>query len=306
MLLALGRVLKLAASNFRRNLWLSVATITVMVLAIATYHVVVLLKVVSNTALSAIEQKIDVGAYLAPSVSDESARALKASLEKLPSVAEVTVVSKDDALAAFTARRGSSDVVKQALTEVGGNPFGAQLKIRAKDAQSYSAVIKALDDPAVIPRGTIEQKSYDDHREFIDRFQLYSGKATRIVQGFGLLLLLISFFVVLNTIRIAIYTHREEIGIMKLVGAGNWFVRTPFILEGVLYSIVATVLGTLLVFGVLALLNPAFNNFFAGAPVNVLGYYESHGLLIVGVQLLALSIINALGAAIAVGRYLNV
>lgn len=306
MLLAFTRVLKLAFSNFRRNLWLSVATITVMVLAIATYHVVVLLRVASDAALLSIEKKIDVGIYLAPTVSDDGARLIKTTLEKLPTVAEVRLITKAEALEAFRKQRGSSDMIQRALAEVGENPFGAQLRIRAKSADRYPAVIAALDDPAVVAKGSIEQKSYDDHKTLITRFKLLSSKAQQLVQMIGFALLLISFFVVFNTVRIALYTHREEIGIMKLVGASNWFIRLPFLLEGVLLSFIATLLATVLLLGALYAAEPFSVRFFSEVPVNFLRFYQSHALLLIGGQFVVLSIMNVLGASIAIGRYLKV
>ncbi len=306
MLLSFTRVLKLAFSNFRRNLWLSVATITVMVFAIATYHVVVLLRVASDATLLSIEKKIDVGIYLAPSVSNDGARIIKATLEKFPTVAEVRLITKAEALETFRKQRGSSDMIQRALAEVGENPFGAQLKIRAKSADRYPAVIAALDDPAVVPTGSIERKSYDDHKALIARFKLISFKAQQLVQMLGFALLLISFFVVFNTVRIALYTHREEIGIMKLVGASNWFIRLPFLLEGVFYSFVATVIATVFLLGALSAAGPFLARFFSEVPVDFLRFYQSHALLAIGGQFVVLSIMNILGASIAIGRYLKV
>jgi cell division transport system permease protein len=306
MFLALARVFKLAVSNLRRNLWLSVATVTVMVMAIATFHLVLSLRVVTDAALGALEKKIDLAVYLAPAVSDENARALQATIAKLPGVSDVRFVSRKEALEIFKRERGKDKDIARALAEVGESPFGVTLRIQARAAREYDGIIAALENPAVIPVGAVERKSYDDHRTLIDRFTALSRRAQRAVGALGLSLLLISFFVVLNTVRIAIYTHREEIGIMKLVGASNWFVRAPFLLEGVLYSAVATVVGSLVLGAALWWGNPALSRFFSDVGLDMGAFYRSYWLPVFGLQFLALAAVNVLGAAVAIRRYLKV
>ncbi len=306
MFLALSRVVKIAFSNFRRTLWLSVATLIVMIMAVVVFYLVVTLRVVTSAALTELEHKIDVSVYLASSVSEDNAKKLAETLRNLPTVAEVSMVTRAQALASFRTLRGSDASIQRALAELQDNPFGVTLKIRAKNVADYPQIITTLEDPSVVPAGTIERKSFSEHQQLIERFSTVSARAQHAMQMLGIAFLLISFFVVLNTVRIAIYTHREEIRIMKLVGASNWFVRAPFLVEGVIYSVLATMLSMGVLFGVLFWGGPSITQFFAGIPLDLLGFYREHALIVFGSQFLVLTLINMLGAAIAIGRYLKV
>jgi len=141
----------------------------------------------------------------------------------------------------------------------------------------------------------------------IERLSGLSDQIQKIALGVTVIFIIISFLVVFNTIRIAIYTHREEIGIMKLVGASNWFVRIPFLIEGVLYAFFATVITIAILAPVLGFLAPHLNDaFFASYNINISQFFETHLLSLIAYQFLGAAFLNMASASFAISRYLKV
>ena len=117
---------------------------------------------------------------------------------------------------------------------------------------------------------------------------------------------IIGLIVIFNTIRVSIFTHREEVGIMKLVGATNWFVRGPFLLESVIYSLVATAVAWLIVYPLLIISRTAVASFFTGIDVDLLKYFSQNFWLFFSLEFVGLSLLNLLATSLALRRYLKV
>ena len=121
-----------------------------------------------------------------------------------------------------------------------------------------------------------------------------------------LVFILIASLIVFNTIRVAIYTHRQEIGVMKLVGATNWFIRSPFLLEAVVYGIIACVAGIAIVYPMLNFVQPYVNNFFLTTQFSLTGYFTDNFWAIFGLELLMIILINIISSSVAIRKYLKV
>jgi cell division transport system permease protein len=191
-----------------------------------------------------------------------------------------------------------------AIEEVGANPIGDSLEISAQHPEDFDFILKALDtSPEFAPY--IREKSFANHQAVIDQLSAFNNK----VRWGGLVLAtffaLISILIVFNTIRVAIYVHRDEIAVMKLVGAKDWFIRSPFLLESILYSAAATAV----VAGVMALLlnffDPKIRLFFAGIDVDLPGYYWQHVFSVFGLQFVLLAILTMITTTLAMRRYLR-
>lgn len=304
MFLSLARVIKLAFQQFHRNLWLSIATITLLVLALLTVNLVITLGAVAQVATEAVEDKIDVSIYFKPEVSNEEVESIRETLLKLDEVKEIEYIPREAALVRFRERHQDDAVIIESLGELNDNPFGATLAVAAKDPEYYPAIIAFLEDPYY--QELIEEKNFEDHRMIIGRI----NSLMRNVRSFGLAVAsvfgIIAILVVINTVRVAVYTHRGEIRIMRLVGANNWFIRGPFLFEAVLFSLLATVLAAAAVYAGFYFIQPYFNRLFDDVSLSLTAYYNANALLIFGAQFIGILLLTIVSSFLAVRRYLRV
>lgn len=297
----LKRILKSGYSGFRRNDWLSMATVLIMVLVLFVMGGLVLVSALANTVLANLESKIDISAYFKPETPEQFIFDAKKEIETLPQVAEVQYVSEEDALAKFKERHKGNALILESLNELGENPLEASLNIRARDPLGYAAIGDFL---ARKNYKLVDKINYFENQELIERF----GAILGVVKGWGAVVLVIFAFlavlVAFNTIRLAIYTAREEIGIMRLVGATNWFVRGPFLVSGLIYGFLAALVSTVLFFPLTWLLAPKL--MFLVPQFDIFSYFISHFLQFFGLMLLAGTALGASSSLIAIRKYLKV
>lgn len=304
MFLSLARTIKLALQQFHRNLWLSIATITLLVLPLLAVNLIVSLRVIAQGATAAVQDKIDVSVYFKPAVGNETVDTLRAELLKLAEVKEVALISREDSLARFKERHKNDPVILESLSELGDNPFGATLAVKARDPEQYPRILAFLEEPKY--GELIEEKNFDDHRVVIGKI----NQLMRNVRSFGMVVAgifgAIAVLIIINTVRVAVYTYRGEIGVMRLVGAGNWFIRGPFLIEAVVFSFVAVVLTAAIVYPSLRFVEPRVDALFNGVSVSLTGYYLTHALTIFGAQFLGVLMLTIVSSFFAVRRYLKV
>jgi len=304
MFISLGRAFKFALQQFRRNLWLSIATITLLVLPLVSVNILVGLGAIERAITDGIQDKVDVSVYFKAGVTDEQAQAVRDAVLKLPAVKNVDFVSRDGALARFKERHASDPVILESLNELSENPFGATLAIKAQKISDYPVIMKVLEDPAY--GELIEEKNFDDHRVTISRIELIMKNVRSFGVGVAIVFGVIAILIVINSIRVSIYTHRDEIGIMRMVGAGSWFVRGPFLIEAILFSLVAMTITLLIVYPSLNFIQPYLNNLFDGINVDLLRYFNSNFVVIFGGEFLGVALLTVLSTSLAIRRYLKV
>ncbi|MBP9827735.1 permease-like cell division protein FtsX [Patescibacteria group bacterium] len=298
------RMIKFAAQSILRNFWLSVATTTVFLLTLITINAVLILNVMADAAIESIEDRIQVEIYFNPGTSAEVQASMRGYLVALPEVRDIKVIPAEDALESFKERHANDPEILAALEEVGGNPLGDALRVFPRSPEDFDVLLQAVDSPEFAPY--IREKDYDD---YIGTMALLSEFTARIRIG-GLILAgffaAISALIVFNSMRVAIYVHRDEIAVMKLVGAKDWFVRGPFFMEAIFYSAAATGLMALVLFGLLQSLEPTIQAFFAGVPVELSAFYLQNAIVIFGGQFIALVILGVGTTILAMRRYLRV
>jgi cell division transport system permease protein len=223
-------------------------------------------------------------------------------LTSLPQTESVQVITAEQALAAFKERNKNNQKVLDALNELPGNPLGAELVLKAHDTADYPFLLDAVRNPQYLP--FIHASSYEDHREAIAWIQ----DAARSLRLFGSALVAIfAFFGLLaafNAIRVAIYTQREEIAIMRLVGASSSFIRWPFVLEGVWLVAFASLLTAGAVAFAIMYGEPRLEQFF-GMDTGLVSFYQSQWLVLIGIEFGTMAILSALVSWIAAGRYIK-
>ncbi len=298
----ISRIAKAGWVSFRRNGWLSAATIATTVLALFVISSVLLASVILQSALLALQDKIDVSVYFKLSAQEPDVLKVKSELEKLPEVKSVEYVSKEEALNRFRERHKENEVLTSALAELGVNPLEAALNIKAKETSQFASIASFLERDLWQP--LIEKVNYRENKTVIQRLSSFISVTRRTGVALSLVLAAIAALVAFNTVRLAIYSAREEIGIMKLVGASNWFIRGPFIAEGVIYGVVASAVTLVILYPVLSFVSPRLDLFLPGT--NILGYYGANLLSIAGVQTLIGVGLGTISSLIAIRRYLMV
>ncbi len=301
------RVLLSGWKNFVRGGAVSAATVLIMTVTLAIIGSLIFLSALLSFTLETISEKVDVSVYFVTSASEMEILGVKDQLEKLPQVASVSYTSADEALASFRVRHASDQLTLQALEQLGGNPLDASLEVRAKDPSQYESIVSFLEaSPALSAGGAsiIDRINYAQNKDVIDRLSL-AIQATREI-GFAVVILfaLASILIAFATVRLAIYTAKDEIAVMRLVGASNAYIQGPFIVTGVITGIAAAAL-------VLLLLGPA--TWYAGDKTagwfggfNVGSYYASHFSSIFFIILSSSIVLGAIASVLAIRKYLKV
>ncbi len=298
------RVIKFSFQDLFRNVWLSVATISVLILTLVSVNILLVINVLGKVALTAVQSKIDVSVHFKPEIEENRVQTVKISLLSLPEVKDVEYVSPAKSLEQFSDMYKRDEQIIQSLGEVGANPFGSTLIIKARKIEDYPKIISALDEPLFA--SLIEGKDFDDRQTMIGRVQTISDKIEWFGLGASLVFGLITLLIVFNTIRVSIYTHREEIGIMRLVGASNGFIRGPFYVSALIWSLVSLAVTAAIVLPGVAFAQPYVQKFFGMDTVDLLGYYRVNLLQIFGFQFLAVGLMSVLTTKMATARYLRV
>ncbi len=298
------RVMKFTAQNILRNFWLSFISLTIFLLTLLTINTMILINVLASAALESVERKVEVSLYFVSEASENTVKSAQGYLLGLSQVRDVQLVSAEESLKIFTERHANNPTILSSLEEVGGNPFGASLIISAVSPDDFPFILEAMDTPEYAP--LIKEKDFTDYAVIIERIKTLSERVRLGGIVLSAFFAIIAVLIIFNTIRVAIYVHRDEIAIMKLVGANDWFIRGPFLLEALLYSLLAVGVmagGMLFLTGTF---EPYVANYFGDIDVSVAEYFRANVLVIFGTQFLALSVLSLLTTMYAMRRYLRV
>lgn len=301
------RVLVGGWKNFTRGGAVSVATVLIMTVTLAIIGSLIFLSALLTFTLNTIKEKVDVSVYFVTSAVENDILAVKDQLEKLPQVESITYTSSADALTAFRARHANDQLTLQALEELGGNPLDASLAVRAKDPRDYESIVSFLEaSPALSTGGTsiVDRINYAQNKEVIDRLSL-AIQATREI-GFAVVILfaIASILIAFATVRLAIYTAKDEIAVMRLVGASNAYIQGPFIVTGIITGVFAALLILLLLWPATLYAGAKTADWFGG--FNLASYYGSHFALIFIIITVSGIMLGAVASVFAIRRYLKV
>ncbi len=300
------RIIRWGLINFYRNTVVSMASLLMMTVTLTVVGVTIFLNAILGFSLAQIQNKVDVNVYFYPEVSESEIIDVKNMLEKLPEVAEVQYVTRDQALNEFRERHASDYLTLQALDELGTNPLGATLNIRAKESGQYESIAKTLDDNSNLSRGSsavIEKVNYNQNKEIIERLTDIMHSVQRIGFGLTLFFILISVLITFNTIRLAIYMARDEIANMRMVGAENKYIQGPFMVEGIVYGVVSSIITLVLFYPITLWLTNNTQAFFGG--MSLLQYYGDNFLQFFAILLITGILLGMISAWFAIRKYLK-
>ena len=304
-LVTLTRIINTGAVNFVRNAWLAIAAMAVMIITLT----IVLFSVITNATfantIAQITDRIDVSVYLKDSTDQATGQQFAKQLEKLPNAESVTYLSKDEALARYREQNANNPALLSAINET-DNPLPATIQIKPKDLNKIQDIRNYLNQPD--NKGLWEDVSYrDDRKEAIDKI----AHATNLLQRAGLVAVLvfavISMLIIFNTIQMAIFNRRDELTIMRLLGASTWYIRGPFVVETVIYGIISAVVSIVIINSLFVAASSALQASSLGLlDINYSAeYFHSHFLLLLTIQLVLGILIGAVSSVIATRRYLK-
>ncbi|MAZ29853.1 hypothetical protein CL655_01060 [bacterium] len=300
------RVVRSGFVGFWRNAFVSLAAVFVMTVTLFVIGSSMMLNQLLEVSLENIQSRVDINVYFNTEAEIIDVNALQNELESLPEVTEVIFTSREDALAEFRERHRNDELTIQALEELGENPLGASLSIRTRDTSQYDSVAAFLEEQDTIMSGgvpLIDRVNYNRNREAIGRLTAIINAVEQSTLVALVVLVIAAVLITFNTVRLAIYTAREEISVMRLVGASNMYIRGPFMLQGIMYGLIAGLLALLIMYPILLWIGPATESFFE---FNLFSYFVNDFSkvfrTVVGVGV----VLGFISSTLAVSRYLRV
>ena len=302
------RIVKSGITGVWRNTFVSLSAVLVMTITLLVIGFVIFIGAILSSSLRELESKVDVNVYFVTGASEEEVLTLKSSLEQLPEVAVVEYVSREQALANFRERHADDQLMLQALDELDENPLGAILNVRARETSQYETIAAFLESDSALSESEssipiIDRVNFLQNKLAIERLSKIIEAAETLGIVITAVLAVVSVVITFNTIRLIIYTAREEISVMRLVGASYSYIRGPFVVSGVFYGLVAAVLSLIIFYPLALWLGPTTERFFGS--INVFDYYVSNFGQLFLVLTLSGIVLGGFSSFLAVRKYLT-
>lgn len=301
-----GRVLKGGAVNFIRNAWLGVAAMAVMVVTLS----IVLFSFIANATLTHtiqdIRDRIDISVFLIDEITPEQRDDLVAQLKAKENVRSVEYISKDQALADYVALNSDNVDLQLAISQT-DNPLPASLRIKLVNPDIIDELKTFLDQPDIKSLQSDETSYSGDRKEAIDKI----AKATTFIRQTGIVSVFIfaaiSVLIIFNTIQMAIFNRRDELAIMRLLGASRWYIRGPFLVESLLIGVLAALISV----GLCKAIFTVASDTLGASSLGLLDisyssrYFADNFWIIIGIQIGIGTFIGVTSSFIATQRYLR-
>jgi len=300
------RIFKSAWQHITRNGTVTFAAVFVLSVTLLIIALLIFTQSVLSFSLEQVAQKVDVNVYFLPNAPEEVVLDVQEQLLALEEVSSVEYVSREDALDAFRERHENDSLTLQALEELGENPLGSSLNIRAFEPSQYEQVAEFISITGPLPTTTqalVEKVNYYQNERIIERVRQAMGSVRRLGMILSIVFGVLSVLITFNTLRLAMYASREEISIMQMVGARRRFVQGPLYMAGMLYGLFAAIFTIIVLYPLTSWMAGQTSAFFGG--FNVFDYYVSNFALL-SLSLVAAGIIlGVISSALALWMYLD-
>ncbi|MFZ5982384.1 MAG: cell division protein FtsX [Patescibacteria group bacterium] len=237
MFLIISRTFKEGWKNFLRNGWLSVASVSILFFSLLIISLLFSITVTASDIIREVQNKINISIYFKTDVSEENIRKAQSELESFREVEKVEYITKEQALSEFKSANANEPTVLKALEEIGENPLLSYLVVKTQNPEQYEGVVAFSEQSAF--KDDISRINYGKNKEKINEFNNFINQIRKVGVILGSIFALVAILITFNTIRLTIYSQRQEIEIMRLVGASNAFIRLPFIFEGIINGLIA-------------------------------------------------------------------
>jgi cell division transport system permease protein len=288
--------------NFWRQGGLSAATCFVLVMAISLIASLFLLKDLNNYAILSLQEKVDISVYFKKDSSEEDILKIKDQISQISEVKSVDYVSREVALQNFTEKHQNDLVLIESIEEIGDNPLLASLNIKAKQLDQYAQISDFV--AGLGKENIIEKVDYFQREPIIERVSSLTSAMRTAGIAIGIIFSLVAILITFNTIRLAILNQKEEVGIQRLVGASDWFIRGPFLVQGTMAGIFSALASLLLFFVFCWILAPKIEFLFSD--LNLFEVFLSSFWTLFLLQLVVGIILGTVSSLIAIRKYLRV
>lgn len=302
MFISLKRILKFAWQGFSRNKVLGFEVMFIMAIAVFLITSLFLFQGISNFLIKEVQSKVDVSVYFKENVLEEEILNVERDLYKFSNEIEsVKYISREKALQNFIEKHKQEPIYLEALEQIGYNPFLPSLNIKARDPSYYAPISNYLSQDSL--QGVIERVSYFQNKKVIDKLSSITANVKTVVISLSLILGLLAVLITFNTIKLTIFTSKEEISTMQLVGASNWFIKGPFVIQGIFYGIASILAVNLLFLITFAFFSYRLETFFLG--FNLLNYFQTNFLSLFLIQIAFAGILAIFSTLLALHKYLK-
>ncbi len=296
------RIIKFALQDIFRNLSLSFMTVVILILMLLSVNILVVVNVLTNKAISSVKNQIDVSVYFSYDATDEQINEIKDYIGSFPEVTGITYLNRDEVLAQFRDQYKDNADILASLEELDENPLGPTMIVKTKETADYQKITEALNIPEY--ENIIESKTFADTEKAIGRIQNITDQVEKFALVASILFAIISFFIIFNTVRATIYSQRIEITIKKLVGASNWFVRGPYIVEALIFSLISLGISYFLSMVGVYIIDPYIAIVFGENNI-LTNYYNSNIILLLGIQFGAVFLLAIFSSLLAMRKQLK-
>ena len=299
MLTSLKRIIRSGWITFKRQGGFTVATIFIMVITISLMTCLFLFQRITKFSISLLQDKVDVSIYFKDTSLEQDILGIKEQIAKIPEVKSVEYVSNEEAKKRLLEKYPE---LTESLRETQGMLNLASLNIKAGQADQYAAIANFLEKAPF--KNLIQKTDYYQRKLVIEKIFSVTSAINHTGVVLSLILVIIAFLVAFNQIRLAISNSKEEIFIQRLVGASNWFIRGPFLIQGVISGFFAALITLLIFIPLVYFLSPKMEVFFPG--LNLFGYFINNFFLILLIQILTGIGVGVISSIIAIRKYLKV
>ncbi len=296
-------IVKTGFVNYWRNLLLSAAATMVMTVTLVIFSALILLFGLTNYSINTIKNTVDISVYFKNGLAEDQIQNIKKDLQSDPRLKPIVYVSAEQALLEVKEKHKNDPLIAASLNELNENPLPATFNIKANNLGDYPAIAQTLQSQKY--QAAIAKVNFEDNRSVIDRLNRILNLIIKVGSSLFVIFSLIAILVMFNTITLTIYNRREEVEIMRLVGATNWYISGPFLMEALLYSIFATVITAIILAPVFAVFLPRIA-LFVNPQLQVFNFNVLNYWFLLAFLLLISVILAVVSTLLAIRKYIKI
>ena len=300
------RIIRTGMVNFVRNAWLAIAAMAIMIITLTIILFSIIANATFGNTVQQITDKINISIYLKDTTSKQQTDNFIKGLKQLPNTEKVTYLSKTDALKAYMEQNKDNQQLLAAINET-DNPLPATIQVKPRDLNKLDDIRAYADNKENKKLQSDPMSDSGDRRQAIDKITHATNIMVRVGVGAVFVFALISVLIIFNTIQMAIFNRRDELQIMRLLGASTSYIRGPFVVETVIYGILSAIISILIINAVFVTASSSLQATSFGL-LDISYAQEFFGKYywqLFGMQLMLGILIGAVSSTIATARYLK-